>query len=120
MTSGDKPRLIRALAEACAVLRVPLTQEVADTYCRMLADLPIAGVLASLEGLIKVTDRLPSISAIRAGCEQSTGHAPGSQTPGQIGRASCAECEGRGWVSTTVQHAGQSTRLARRCGCRRG
>lgn len=114
MTARDRATLYRALSEAGTLLQVPITQELADLYWRHLSDLPVQGVLDALGCLLRQSDRLPPISGLRTACEASGGHAVGSQPPGRIGRASCQECDGTGFVV----HTNGPHRRAVRCTCR--
>lgn len=116
MTTKDKPSFIRALHEAGVALGVPIRQELADIYWRELSDMPLPAVLAGLRAFLRSSRHLPTVADIRLAAEQTSGHSPGSQTPGSIGRASCGVCDGTGWaVRSTGHHS-----VARRCECRRG
>jgi hypothetical protein len=118
MTENDRQAFTLALHKLALAVGYGLTDQVVQAYREGLEDWPLARVRLALHSVGKTADHWPSVAEIRAAGRDD--HAPGSQTPGSIGKASCSACEGRGWVSVTVQHAGQPVRLARRCTCRKG
>ena len=115
MTATDKGRFIRALAECGMALRVPLTDELVGVYWRHLSDLSLGSVVNALSESVKTTTKFPSVADIRAAAELGSGHSVGSQTPGSLGHAGCAICEGTGWA---VRNDGPHRR-ASRCTCRK-
>ena len=115
MTSADRSKFIRALAECGMALRVPLTDELVGVYWRHLSDLSLGAVVNALSESVKTTTKFPSVADLRQAAELGSGHSVGSQTPGRLGSEGCAVCEGTGWaVRTEGPH-----RRASRCTCRK-
>lgn len=118
MAPADRPEFVEALAGLFAAYGKTPGEDQADAYWRYLRDLPMADVLDGLEGAGRTGGRfVPSVGQIREAIAGLRGTTRDTRTH----RVMCDDCEGIGWLPTTVMHiSGYPVSAVMPCHCAAG